>query len=140
MRIGRGETDDDAPVLNLTSMIDVVFLLIIFFMVATTFANIEKEMDLNLPEAVSGRQEELETDEIVINVMADGRMKVGDHYYDLDGLVGRLKQAALKNPKTPVTIRGDRETDLQNAVRALDACGRANLTRVSVGILADPGP
>lgn len=140
MRIGREDGEDDAPVLNLTSMIDVVFLLIIFFMVATTFANIEKEMDLNLPEATSGRQEEMETDEVVINVLADGRMKVGEQYFDLEGLVTRLKQVALKNPKTPVTIRGDRETDLQNAVRALDACGRANLTHVSVGILSERGP
>ncbi len=138
MRIDSSE-EDEGLALNLTSMIDVVFLLIIFFMVSTTFLNLEKEMDLNLPEAVSGRPEEMEQDEVIINVMEDGRMKVGESYYDLDGLVERLKQVALADPETPVTIRGDRDTVFQNAVRAMDACGQANLHQISVGILGDRG-
>ena len=136
MRIDN-EQQEEGAVLNLTSMIDVVFLLIIFFMVSTTFMNMEKEMDLNLPEAASGRTEEMEQDEIIINVMADGRMKVGDKFYDLNGLIERLKQVALSDPDTPVTIRGDRDTVFQNAVRAMDACGQANLHRISVGILGN---
>ena len=131
------EEQEETLTLNLTSMIDVVFLLIIFFMVSTTFLNLEKEMDLNLPEAESGRREEREKDEVIINVLADGRMKVGQQFYEMDELVDRLKQVALANPKTPVTIRGDRETVFQNAVRAMDACGRANLKKISVGILAE---
>ena len=46
--------DDDEPVLNLTPMIDVVFQLLIFFMVATTFLDPEKEIEIELPEAASG--------------------------------------------------------------------------------------
>jgi biopolymer transport protein ExbD len=120
---------------NLTPMIDCVFLLNIFFMLTSTFMNFEKEMDLNLPDAKSGRPESIELKEIVINVLADGRMKVGERYFDQESLVDHLKQVALADTKTPVTIRGDRSTVFQNAVRAMDACGRANLHRISVGIL-----
>lgn len=135
MKIRRDE--EESLSLNLTPMIDVVFLLIIFFMVSTTFLNLEKEMDLNLPEAASGRPEEMETDEVIINVLADGRMKVGDQFFEIEALVENLRSVALANPKTPVTIRGDRDTVFQNAVRAMDACGRANLHRISVGILGE---
>jgi biopolymer transport protein ExbD len=62
-------------------------------------------------------------------------MKVGDRFMDDEGLVEHLKRVALADAKTPVTIRGDRTTVFQNAVRAMDACGRANLHRISVGIL-----
>jgi len=138
MRIDTGgDGEGEGVMMNLTPMIDVVFLLIIFFMVSTTFLNVEKEMDLDLPEAASGRAEEMQQDEIIINVMADGRLKVGDAFYDKPGLVERLKQAALANPETPVVIRGDRQTDLQNAVHAMDACGQANLHRISVGLQND---
>ena len=132
----RLKTDDEQEIgLNLTSLIDVVFLLLIFFMVSTTFLNIEKEMDLELPEATSGRPEEMEQDEIIINVLADGRLKMGNAFYDADQLTERLRQVAMANKDTPVTIRGDKGTDFQNAVRAMDACMRANLRRISVGIL-----
>ncbi len=139
MRI-KSEQSEEVFALNLTSMIDVVFLLIIFFMVSTTFMNIEKEMDLELPEASSGRIEELEKDEVIINVLADGRMKMGDTFYEMEPLVDRLKRVAMANKETPVTIRGDKGTDFQNAVRAMDACQRSGLRRISVGILGtDPG-
>ena len=65
-------------------------------------------------------------------------MKMGDQFFEMEGLVERLRQVAMANPETPVTIRGDRETVFQNAVRAMDACGRANLHRISVGILGEP--
>jgi biopolymer transport protein ExbD len=120
---------------NLTPMIDCVFLLNIFYMVTTTFLNLEKEMDLNLPEAKSGRPEMQDLKEVVINVLADGRMKIGENYFDQEGLVEHLKQVALADQQTPVTIRGDKATVFQNAVRAMDACGRANLNRIAVGLI-----
>ncbi len=136
MRIRRStEAEGEEVGFNLTPMIDCVFLLNIFYMLTTTFLNLEKEMDLNLPEAQSGRPEKQELKEVIINVMADGRMKVGERFFDQDGLVDHLKQVALADAQTPVTIRGDRDTVFQNAVRAMDACGRANLHRISVGLL-----
>jgi biopolymer transport protein ExbD len=140
MRIRRSDEQESEGEIgfNLTPMLDCVFLLNIFYMLTTTFLNFEKEMDLNLPEAKSGRPESNEMKEVVINVLADGRMKVGDRFLEMDGLVEHLKQVALADRDTPVTIRGDRATVFQNAVRAMDACGRANLRRISVGLLDAP--
>lgn len=140
MRIRRTRDDDSAEEIgfNLTPMIDCVFLLNIFFMLTTTFMNFEKEMDLNLPEAKSGRPETNEVEEVIINVLADGRMKVSERVMEMEELVEHLKRVALADKDTPVTIRGDRDTVFQNAVRAMDACGRAELRRISVGLLDRP--
>jgi biopolymer transport protein ExbD len=122
-------------------MVDGVFILnvlnkiFVTFILATTFLSPEKEMDLALPEAQSGRPEKQAPQEVIINVLADGRMKVGERYLEQEALVEHLKQVALADSNSPVTIRGDRATVFQNAVKAMDACGRANLHRISVGIL-----
>lgn len=136
MKIRRAvEAEGEEVGFNLTPMIDCVFLLNIFYMVTTTFLNLEKEMDLSLPEAQSGRPEQPEPKEVIINVLADGRMKVGERFFEQEELVDHLKQVALADAATPITIRGDRGTVFQNAVRAMDACGRANLNRISVGLI-----
>jgi biopolymer transport protein ExbD len=137
MHVKRPSELEEEAGFNLTPLIDCLFFLNLFFMLATTFRNDEKALDVNLPEAKSGRPEATEVKEVIINVLADGRMKVGDRILDLDGLVDHLKQVALADKNTPVTIRGDRGTEFQNAVRAMDACSRAQLRRVAVGILDD---
>ncbi len=133
MRLRR-DTDEDIG-FNMTPMIDVVFLLNIFFLLSTKLIDSEKEMDLQLPQAQSGRPEEQAPKEIIINVLADGRMRLGDTFYEMNPLVEKLKQVSLLDQTTPVTIRGDKGTDFQNAVHAMDACMQANLSRISVGIL-----
>ena len=137
MRIRRsddGGSEGSDIVTNLTPMIDCTLNILFFFMVTTTFMSLEKEMGLNLPESKSGEPETAAPKEIVINILADGRMKVGDTYFEMDQLVDHLQKAALADAETPVTIRGDRETALQNAVRAMDACRRAKLHRMSVAL------
>lgn len=133
-KLDRSESGDEIY-FNLTPMIDCLLMIIFFYMLSSTFLSLEKQMDLNLPEAKSGHPEKTSTKEIIINVLADGRMKVGDSFVEMDQLVDHLKTVALADQETPVTIRGDRETIFQNAVRAMDACGRANLRRISVGVL-----
>jgi len=137
MKIRRPNELEEEIGFNLTPIIDCLLFLNLFFMLATTFRDTEKALDVNLPEAKAGRPETTENKEVIINVLSDGRMKVGDRILDADGLIDHLKQVALVDKNTPVTIRGDRGTEFQNAVRAMDACSRAQLKRVAVGILDD---
>ena len=126
--------DDDAEelTLNLAPMIDVVFLLLIFFMVATTFVEKEKEMGLDLPTAESGEEPERDFDELVINLLEDGAIKVNGETMTEDQLNQTLGFAARSNPETPVTIRGDREVVLQRVVAVMDACRIAGLTDIGM--------
>jgi biopolymer transport protein ExbD len=113
-------------------MIDVVFLLLIFFMVATTFVDREKEMDVDLPQAESGEQPEKEQDEIVINLLADGRMMVDGREVTREELDPILVRAARRNAETPVTIRGDREAVVERLVHVMDACRLAGLSNLGL--------
>ena len=126
---------DEEPVLNLTPMIDVVFQLLIFFMVATTFLDPEKEIDIELSEAASGAEAEAESDELIINVLADGGIVVSGERMDFDALRTRLDAAAADNPQTAVTIRGDRLVHHEHIVGVMDACGQAGLFNLAVGTM-----
>ena len=118
--------------LNLAPMIDVVFLLLIFFMVATTFANQEKEMNLDLPTAESGDEATDSPEEIVLNLLADGTIKVKGEAVDQEALESLLVRTARSNAETPVTIRGDQDVVLQRVVQVMDACRLAGLTNIGI--------
>ncbi len=131
----RNEEGVEELVLNLTPMIDVIFLLLIFFMVATTFQDPERELDVDLPHAQSGSTLTEQDDEIILNVMRDGSVVLSERTVTSDELVRHLNQAAQQDPETPVTIRGDRFVHHEDIVSAMDACGSAGLHNLSIGTL-----
>ncbi|MFT7485157.1 MAG: biopolymer transport protein ExbD [Candidatus Paceibacteria bacterium] len=128
----------DEPQMNLTPMIDVIFQLLIFFMVATTFQQDEREMDVELPPAASGTELTREDDEIIIHVKRDGALVIKGETYDQPALARHLAMAAERNPKTPVMIRGDRLVHHEDVIGVMDACGIAGLTSLSLGTLEAP--
>ena len=135
------DTDDaaDEMTLNLTSLIDVVFLLLIFFMVATTFLDPEREISIELPEALSAEVRRDPPHEIVINVLRDGSLSVNGETLDRAALDATLVRAAASDAQTPVTIRGDRLVHHEDVVGVMDACGAAGLSNLAVGTLEATG-
>ena len=131
----RDDEELDEPALNLTPMIDVVFQLLIFFMVATTFLDPEREIEVELPEAATGETTEEDLDEIVINVTREGGFVVSGETLDRMRLDQVLAQAASRDPETPVTIRGDRLVHHESIVGVMDACGSAGLYNLAIGTL-----
>ncbi|HVS11554.1 MAG TPA: biopolymer transporter ExbD [Planctomycetota bacterium] len=125
----------DEPMFNLTPMIDVVFQLLVFFMVATTFHDPERELEIELPRAESGSAVEAVPEELVINIFRDGSLSLSGRRVDHAGLREALLRAARRDPKTPVTIRGDGSVHHQDVVRVVDACGTAGLSNLAIGTL-----
>lgn len=114
--------------LSLTPLIDVVFLLLIFFLVATKFAEEERELDLLLPDATSARPLISQPREMFINIDENGRYFVTGKIVTLDELYQVLKQAWVNNPgRASVVIRADRRATVQPLVAAMDACNKANI-------------
>lgn len=127
----REDTDGDEYALNLTSMTDIVFLMLVFFMLATTFVDPEKALGIELPGAASAS--DAPTEELVLNVLEDGTYVVGGASLDAEGLRARLEQTARQSTETPVTIRGHRLARHEAIVTAMDACQGLGLTNLSVG-------
>ena len=110
------------PMVELTPVIDIVFLLLIFFLVATTFTQEEREMQIALPEAESGQPISLALREIIINVDESGTAIVGGRSVSLEDLRGIVTDAVEANPKQKVSVRADRGAAYGAVARVLDVC------------------
>ncbi len=106
--------------IELTPIIDMVFLLLVFFLVATTFHQTEREMQIALPEAQSAGPITTALREIIVNVDAEGKIIVNGKAMELVDLRTLIEGAVANNPDQKATVRGDRTTPYANIVRVLD--------------------
>lgn len=125
--------NQEDPEINLTPLIDVVFLLLIFFMVSTTFEH-QSRIQIELPEATAeASKPENESLEILID--AQGRYFLGDQQVvntELKTLKGAIRKAVGTREVMPVIIRADARTPHQAVVRALDATSQLGLVNISL--------
>ena len=118
---------------NITPLIDVVFLLLIFFMVSTTFTR-EAHLSLDLPEA-DGEASEQQLDQIEIVISADGQYVVNGQSLvnnKIDTLMIVLEEVSGGDVGVPLIITADASTPHQVVVSAMDAAGRKGFTRLGL--------
>ncbi len=115
-------TNEALGSLELTPMIDMVFLLLIFFLVATTFHQEEREMQIALPVAQAAGPISSMLREVIVNVDEQGEIIVGGRRMDVEDLRTLITEAVESNAEQKVTVRGDRRTAYDNVVRVLDVC------------------
>jgi len=121
------------PAINLTPLIDVVFLLLIFFMVTTTFTR-DTRLTVNLPEADANTSESL-PDQIEVTVSEAGRFSVNGEVLNnsqASTLGDAILQAAQRDRSRPVLLVADAEATHQSVVTAMDAIGQAGFSRLSI--------
>lgn len=125
-------TQKDAPEINLTPLIDVVFLLLIFFMVSTTFER-EAELSIELPEATT-KAENRKDEKIEIAIDASGRFYVNGRQLinkQPQTLKQALGQAAEGKTELPVVISADAKTPHQSVIMVMDAARQLGLVRLT---------
>jgi biopolymer transport protein ExbD len=129
--------EDDSDIdggINLMPLVDVVFLLLIFFLAATTFANEEVELDLRLPEAKSGESGKADR-ELIINVAQDGTLTMGGRAVSLEALRQKLTAAVRRNKDQSVLVRGDKAAQFGVGIKVLDTCRLAKVKKVNFAAL-----
>jgi biopolymer transport protein ExbD len=131
--------DHEEPEMNLTSLIDVVLLLLIFFMVSTTFVD-ESRIKLQLPQASNEPAAEQKKDPIEVAVTASGEYRVNGQTLintspaTLSAAVSKL---AGERRDLPVTIRADARSTHQSVVTAMDVLGRLGFKAISIATVND---
>jgi biopolymer transport protein ExbD len=115
------------PEFQLAPMIDVVFLLLCFFITSTVFSQWEYEVDVQLPTASTGRLPERLPGDIIVNIARDGGLSINQAALTREELHARLARLAQLFPGQSVVIRADRETAYENVMAVIDLCRRADI-------------
>lgn len=124
----------EEPEVNLTSLIDVVFLLLIFFMVSTTFER-QAALRIDLPEASAVEQQVDQPEKLELVIDSAGRMYLNDRQLvdpEPATIRAALAEAAGQDRSLPVIIRADAQTPHHFVVTAMDVTGQLGFTRLSI--------
>ena len=131
MKFQTGQSDEEVGI-NLTPLIDVVFLLLIFFMVSTTF-DTTSQLKIRLPEASENKVKKAAAE---LNILIDSR---GQFFLNGRELTSHNAEAlklsvqkVMTDKNQPIVIQSDAESPVQSLVTAMDVVGQLGLSRVSI--------
>ncbi len=117
--------------LELAPMIDVVFQLLIFFIVTWQFARFERDMDISVPAAEEAENMDRQQGEIIVNVRADGDIILNGRTVSREELLTKLKAISDAYPDQAVILRGASEADFQAIINVLDEIKKAGIWNVA---------
>jgi biopolymer transport protein ExbD len=125
---------DGEPTLNLTAMLDVMFLLIIFFVLATRFVDDDRRIELRVPEVSDRGGLPIASARKQINVFRDGTISLDQAVVTLDELTTRLAAARRQHGQLAVAVRGDARGEFQNIASVLTACKQAGIHDLGITV------
>jgi biopolymer transport protein ExbD len=117
------------PSINITSLIDVMFLLLIFFMVSSTFRE-HFGVDVTLPEAKTAERMDVSTHEITVS--EDGQFYFGQQLVDDEGLRRGIVRLLTEDPKASLVLRADDKADFGRVIRAIDIAREVGGTQLVI--------
>ena len=121
-----------ATAFALTSMLDVIFLLLCFFVTVSVFSQWESEISIKLPNAKTAETPERLPGEIIVNLSKDGKISVNSVALTLGDLCARLSKVAKFYPGQPVIVRADKEVRYETLVELIDMCRAAGIWNFSL--------
>lgn len=122
----------EPPRVDITPLIDVVFLMLIFFMVSTTFDK-QTQLKVELPSAETVAQENQEPEQIDITIDPAGQFYVNERelvQHDADTLKGAIQKIADGRLDLPVLVSGDRNAPLQSMMTVMDVAAQLGMSRL----------
>ena len=117
--------------LHLAPMLDVVFQLLIFFLVAFEFQRSELDMKVQVPSAQEGADPKRARGEIIVNVRENGEVVVENQTMTQQQLREKLTAIAKQHENQPIRLRGDAKCEYQTIVEVIDTCQKAGIWNIS---------
>ena len=124
--------EDEKPEVSLTSMMDCIFLMLIFFLVSSQLKKVEKEIPMELPTATVAKDVKATPDLITVQVNSKGEMFVNSKSVGGAGLRAALTAAKQENPDRRIRLDGDIYAPFRAIVQVLDTCQQEGLTVVGI--------
>lgn len=115
----------------LAPMVDVVFLLLIFFIATMQYTQSERELNVSVPVAEEGADARQTVGEIIVNVRESGEVVVDKTVMDKKQLFGKLQRIAAVHKNQAIRIRGDGKVEYQKIVEVIDVCQKAGIPNIS---------
>jgi biopolymer transport protein ExbD len=116
---------------QIAPMVDILLVLLVFFIVTWNFSLSEKELDVKIPTASNSRETDPYVGQVVVNVKADGSIVFNRQPISDEELVAKLKELAKLYPDQAVILRGDQNANYKYIVNVLDLCKQANIWNVA---------
>ena len=127
----RGRAPIHHPGIQLAPLVDVLLLLLIFFLLTWNAARNENELDVKVPKASAAQEKSAPIGDVIVNVKADGNVVVNRRNLSSVELADLLKSLVRLNAEQAVVIRGDEAGAYKNIVNVLNICTEAGITNVA---------
>jgi len=129
-RIGTRSTQQDEDTsIDLTPMLDVIFIMLIFFIITATFVK-EAGIEVNRPEAVTAVMQEKAN--ILIAIDAENRIWIDRRHVDMHSVRPNIERLHAENPQGAVVIQADRDSKTETLIGVMDASRRAGVFNIAI--------
>ena len=133
MRIKHTEDSDASSVINISSLLDIMFILIIFFLVTMSFKEEEHDIKINLPDTDTTLSSAVRA--IIINIRKDGSYYIGSKRVTLDNISNELTRVLKLTPGQKILIRGDRHALHGQVAAAIAICKKSGIRDANIGYM-----
>jgi biopolymer transport protein ExbD len=124
---------------QIAPMVDILLVLLVFFIVTWNFSLSEKELDVKIPTAAHAKDTDQYVGQVVVNVKSDGSLVFNREPISGDELVAKLRELAKLYPDQAVILRGDQDVKYKFIANLLDLCRQANIWNVAFATGSNPG-
>lgn len=135
----KGKVRSELPSFQLAPMVDMIFILLSFFIATQIFARWETEIDVQLPTSDTGELPARLPGEIIVNVLPNGSLVVNRQTLDDENIGELFARIVDLFPGQPVLIRADKTTEYEHVVHVLDLCRKSDIWNISFATTASEG-
>lgn len=116
---------------QIAPMVDILLVLLVFFIVTWNFALTENELDVKVPTATAAKEQQPLANQTVLNVRKNGTVVMNRKELTLDELYKKLSQLSQLYPDYAIIIRGDKQLPFEDLMAVMDICRQANIWNVA---------